>query len=257
MMSQKYHRSTDNASWGVEKEIESYRTICVSAFCGLGLGLLSLLAFAYSLMWVLPVAGVLVSVIALRRIAREPDRLVGRRAALIGLAVSVLIGIGVPTQALTHRWVVLYQSERFAGEWFTHLRDGNPHMALELTREIKKRRPMGEGLWQVYRNNPSDAEALRKYIRDPLVAALLVLGDSATVRHYQTVSFVPIDVGDAIEEMFAVTYEEDGQQKTFFVNVSVGRDFEPYKGVIPMRIFHAEGGIVPEQFETERQGLFN
>jgi hypothetical protein len=210
------------------------------------LGLLSLLAFAYPLMYLLPVVGVLVSVVALRQIARGPDRFIGRRAALVGLAASVLIGIGAPSRVLTHRWVVLRQTQRFADEWFAHLRDGNPHMALELTRDIKKRRPLDDALWQRYGDNPNDAEALRKYVRDPLVAALLSLGDSATVRHYQTQNYTQIGVGDAVEEVYAATYKENGRLKTFFVSVSLGRDFDPYKGVIPMRIFHAAGGIVPD-----------
>jgi hypothetical protein len=249
MMSEQSYRSADDADWGTETELRSYRKICVTAFCALGLGLLSPLVFAYPLMYVLPVGGVFISVIALRRMAREPGRLIGRRAAIIGLAVSVLMGIGAPTRVLTHRWVVLGQAQQFADEWFTHLRDGNPHMALELTRDIKKRRPQDDALWQKYRNNSNDAEALRKYVRDPLVATLLALGDSATVRHYETVDYTQYADSDGVEELYAVTYEENGRRKTFFVRVAMSRKFDAHKGVIPMQIFKVAGDDVPDALQ--------
>lgn len=250
-MSEQPSRSTAAANWGAETETEvaSYRTVCVTAFFALGLGLLSPLVFAYPLMYVLPVCGVVLAIIALRKIAREPDRLIGRRAALIGMAISVLMGIGAPTRVLTHRWVVLRQTQRFGAEWFAHLRDGDPHMALEMTREIKKRRPLDDALWPQYRSNPNDAEELRKYIRDPLVATLLALGDSATVRHYETMEYTQFLDSDGVEELYAVTYEEDGHRKTFFVRLAMSREFDPYKGVIPMQIFKAGGDDVPDELQ--------
>ncbi|MCA9103143.1 MAG: hypothetical protein KDA63_18430 [Planctomycetales bacterium] len=246
-MTEQDDHSAGDTRWGGDEavEVESYRTYCVTAFCGLGLGLLSLVAFAYPLMWILPLAAGIVSALALRKIAADPDRLIGRRAALVGLAVSVLIGIGAPTRVLAHRWATHWQTRRFAEEWFQHLADGNPHFALEMTRDIRKRRALSDDLWRQYRDNAADAEALRQYIRQPVVAALLALGDSANVRFYQTRKFTPIDVGDAVDEVFAVTYEDRGKPKTFFVSVAVGRDFEPYKGMIPLRIFAAEGGVEP------------
>lgn len=247
MMSEQSLRSTGVPNWGDDDDVEldSYRTYCVSAYIGLGLSVLSLSAFAYPLMWGLPPVGVLVSALALRQIARDPNRLIGRRVALAGLAISLLIGVGAPTRVLTHRWVAMNQTRRFADEWFAHLRDGNPQMALEMTREISKRRPLNEHLWQRYRDNPNDAEMLRKYVREPVVATLLALGDSATVRYYETIKYESIPTGDAIQHLYAVTYEDDGQRRTFFVAVGVGRDFKPYRGVVSMRIFAVDGNIIP------------
>jgi hypothetical protein len=124
-------------------------------------------------------------------------------------------------------------------------------MALEMTREIRKRRPLDDQLWQTYRNSSSDAEALRKYIRDPLVAALLALGDSATVRFYETSEVTSVgEVGNAVEHVFAVTYQDEQQgQRTFFVNISLGRDFEPYQGATSLRVYGATGGVMPKQWQ--------
>jgi hypothetical protein len=250
MMTEQNTQSADGVNWGLETEDESYRTFCVPAFVGFGLGVLSLLAFAYLLALLLPVAAALISVFALRQIAVEPDRLIGRRVALVGLAISILIGIGVPTQLLTHRWVVVRQTQSYASQWFTHLRDGHPHMALEMTREIRKRRPLDDQLWQTYRNSSSDAEALRKYVRDPVVAALLALGDSATARFYETKEVTRVgEIGNSVEHVFAVTYQDEGSPRTFFVNMSLGRDFEPYKGATSLRVYGANGGVTPKQWQ--------
>ncbi len=71
---------------------ESYRTVSASAIFALVLGLFSAVAFAHPLLWALPLVAAGLAIAALVRIAQQPHELIGRKAALIGLAAAVLFG---------------------------------------------------------------------------------------------------------------------------------------------------------------------
>ena len=76
-----------------DPDLAEYRPVSGWGVAALLVGLVSAAASAHPLLWCLPLAGVVVSLIALRRIARSEIKLLGRKAALIGLAFSLIYGI--------------------------------------------------------------------------------------------------------------------------------------------------------------------
>ena len=116
-----------------DDDIAQYRQLCVLAVVGLILGLLSAAALIDPLTWVVPGAGILVSWLALRRIARAEAGLAGRKAALAGLLLSVLFGAAGAANAITYRALVRQQGRRFAEEWFELLLARQPQKAYQLT----------------------------------------------------------------------------------------------------------------------------
>ncbi len=83
-------------------DVLQYRTIHTGALIGLLLGIVSVAivfageaSLATALMLLpIPVAGIAVSLLALRTIRREPDQYVGKPPAVIGIALSALFAIG-------------------------------------------------------------------------------------------------------------------------------------------------------------------
>ena len=92
-------RSSDRgfASTPVEADVARYRPFCGLAIVGLLVGLLSALAILDPLLWFLPVLGVVLSAVALRRVAAADPPLVGRTAAVAGLGLSVAFAVAGPT----------------------------------------------------------------------------------------------------------------------------------------------------------------
>ena len=63
----------------VEADLAEYRAVSATAIVGLLLGIASVSAFGHPIFWVVPILAVLINGAALRRIAHESPRLVGRR----------------------------------------------------------------------------------------------------------------------------------------------------------------------------------
>ena len=74
---------------------------------------------------------------------------------------------------------------------------------------------------------------------------LLALGPKAQVRFYQTADADREDDNDLVNQFYAVTYEEEGERKSFFVLVRMMRQ-KLGSGQAGWRILAAEGGVRPE-----------
>ncbi len=70
-------------------EYEAYRTMSVAAVVACVLGIVSIVALAdYWALKAIPALGLVVGLFALRQLAKYPDELSGRKAALVGVAAS-------------------------------------------------------------------------------------------------------------------------------------------------------------------------
>jgi hypothetical protein len=72
-------------------EFEAYRTVSAAAVVACVLGIVSITALAdYWALKAIPVMGLVAGLVASRQIAKYPDELSGRKAALIGVALSAV-----------------------------------------------------------------------------------------------------------------------------------------------------------------------
>ncbi len=170
----------------------------------------------------------------------------GQKLAWAGLSLSLLFVVAAPTDWLVHRQMVRQEARQFSDLWFHYLATGEPQKAHQLTVPPQTRQPLGENLWNFYRNNPKARKGLEGYVQTPLVRTLLALGTSrARVRFYETASQAHDGNDDLVELVYAVTYEEEGEKKSFFVGVQAYRTKLP-DGSAGWRILQAGGGAKPE-----------
>ena len=83
-----------------DEEVARYRAISSLAVAGLLAGLLSPLAMFAAVLWLVPLAAVVLSGLALRRIATRSPELVGRPAALAGLLLGTAFLVAAPVDDL-------------------------------------------------------------------------------------------------------------------------------------------------------------
>lgn len=229
-------QTTDHPSphlpWGeaVEEDLSGYRSVSATAVGGLILGLLSSLAFSHPLYWALPIVGVLVNIMALRRIAHHAPLLFGKRAALLGLSLSLCFGLAAPSRAGIETWYYHTQARQFTMRWFTLLMRREPERALQMTVGKRMRLPTDDSLWARYAGSSYYRRALRMSVEQPAQRALLALGDRAQVRHYQHVSSHEIQGDRRITDIYAVTFRNKGTLKSFFVEVTVSIKFDAESG---------------------------
>lgn len=206
-----------------EADSTDYRAVSALAVLGMVFGLLSPLALLGLLGGFFPMAGAVVSLTALRRIARRAPELVGRKAAIFGLALSVLFGALALSRSGVYAWVVDHQSRQVVLRWFDLLARQQPHKAMELMRPPSDRTPPDGDAWALYRQDEKNRNRLAMFVEDPLVRTLLALGNNALVRYQGTEHVSGRKGKEELVQIYSVTFDENGRTKTFFVEVDVDR----------------------------------
>jgi hypothetical protein len=225
-------------------EPPEYRSVSGLAVAGLAFGLLSAVAMIFPLLLTCAVVGIVLSMWALLRIRRQAPALAGRGIALSGLLLSVVFATAVPTDWLVYRWRIRNEARQFGEAWFELLSRGEPHKAHQLTVEPELRERLDDRLWASYREDPRRRKEIRKYASEPLVRTLLALDDRGQARLYETRDHASADGREYVQQVYAVTFEEEAGRKTFFVLMNMERS-RPDSGRADWRLVGVQGGFRP------------
>jgi hypothetical protein len=213
-----------------DAEVAEYRSLSGAAVGGLLLGLLSPAALVDPVVWFLPLLGISVSLYALLRIRRNASSLTGRKAALWGLCLSLCFAAAAPSDWCYYRYRIREEAKQYAAEWFDLLAAGRPEKAFQLTLDPKKRQPLDDRLWEYYRNNPDVRRDLDRYVapakkdeKPKPVCTLLALGKSARTQYLDAIDQQTAEGMEVVSLRYAVTFEEEGAKKTFYLIVQLFR----------------------------------
>ncbi len=203
-----------------ELELAEYRAVNPMAVVGLLLGLGAPLAMVNPLLWIVPMLGVVICGVALWAIGAEGGRWIGRKAAVVGLVLSIVFGLAGPTELFTSDLWIGREARMFGALWFDLLRDGEVHKAHQFDAAWNKRRPLDAGLWNLYRNTPDARISLERFIEEPMVRTMLALGNRAEVRLWESDwQYVP-GGNSYVSQYYAVTYDDptkpEGERRTSF-----------------------------------------
>ena len=164
----------------------SYSEPSVLAIVALLFGLLSPLGLVAKLLMAISLVGAALAILALRKIAASGGRLVGRGAALVGLALSVACACASPTRDwCTARWFSL-QAQPVAERWIELLKQGETARAFALTTAAQRSsvRTAGPGMPE------PEFTPLEQFQQSPVVQALAGMPDS-DVRLVERVGYTP------------------------------------------------------------------
>jgi hypothetical protein len=227
-------------------DITEYRAVSSLAVGGLLAGLASVAVFLSPLAWFVPLAGLVLSGLALWRIARLSPALVGRKAAIAGLLLSIMFAVQTPADWYVHRRMVRGEARQFASLWFDAIHEGAIEKAHQLTLDPRRRRPLDQQLPDLYRNSVRSRTELKEFVAQPAVRTLLALGPKAQPRYYETVSQSREDGNrDELELIYAITYDDEkNQRKSFFVAVAMERSLLD-SGRANWRVVQAVGDVRP------------
>ena len=213
-----------------DPDVAEYRPLSGAAVVGLILGLLSPVAFVDPVAWSIPLAGIPVSAYAILHIRRNATILIGRKAALAGLWLSLCFAAAAPADRLYYRYRIRQEAKQYAALWFELLAEGRPEMAYQFSVDQKKRQPLDDNLWEYYCDNPTVRLALDHYVapakegeKPQPVRTLLALGKSAKVQYLDALNQASEEGMDILYLRYAVTYEEAGANKTFLLVVQLLR----------------------------------
>jgi hypothetical protein len=226
-------------------ELPDYRPFCVTAGVGLVLGILSFLAFLHPVMWFWPLVALLVNAYALFLLSRS-DRLAGRNAAVWGLFLAILFGVAAPSRLGVYYWMALRDARDFGRQWLEAVLEGNVYKAHQMSSMPNDRKPLDDTLIPLYEQSSDLRTHLDTYLKTPVIATLRSLGSRALVRHYQTERVNSDGRNDLVEDVYAVTFDdEQGRKKSFFVKLFLWRNLNKTAGPRYWRVQNPEGGYTP------------
>ena len=170
----------------LESADDSYHSVSMLAVVALVLGLLSPLAFAHELLWAMPIVGAGLAAIAIFRIDRSDGGLIGRKAAVAGLALSLLCGLGAATHAVTRRLWLTHRARQLSDRFLDLLREGNARPAHRLNTRPQFRYAAETDPEKFYAENPEAAKEYDSFVNREIVKDLLTLGQRAELGHQST-----------------------------------------------------------------------
>lgn len=201
-----------------------YRPVSSWAVVGLLMGLASVLAFVHPMAWVVPIIGTALSAGALYRLRTAVPPQIGRRAALIGLTLSLLFGTTAVTRCVVFRWQLRAETLQAGKQWFEALREGNPYAAHQFTSEARQVKPDDDLV--VRYSEPHARKQIEEYIEEPAVRLLLSLGPYARVRYYRTEALIDAPENAGASHTYAVSVVQDGKSTSCFVQLRWARNFD-------------------------------
>jgi hypothetical protein len=221
----------------------AYRTPSVLAVGALLVALASPLALLHLLAWAVPVVAVVVAILALRRIAASEGELVGRGLALVALALGLFCGVAAVTHYYTHLARLEAEADAVVRQWSAALATGDVPVAHQWTVRAEERAPEDQRTWVWYQRSASIRRDLRRFVKEPVVRALLELGAEADVRHFATERWAASSKAETLWLVYAVTYSDGDRRKSFFFRSQLVRT----DGV--WEVMATEGPYRPEVLE--------
>jgi hypothetical protein len=234
-----------------DAEFAEYRPVSGWAVAGLVGGLLSPLALADEVLWAIPVAAVIVCTLAFRQIKQHAPAMIGRKAAWAGIWLAVLSISAVTSDWIYYQWRVRDEARQVAMYWFELLAKNRPEFAFQLTIVPQDRHPLDERIWDFYVDSEKIRwfTAFKNYVapgksgESPnLVRTLMALGKSAEVRYISTLKQFDLENQEVFDQLYAVTIDESGEKKTFFVSIRLSR-FSMINGQAAWQIVETQGGV--------------
>jgi hypothetical protein len=165
------------------EQITEYRTLSVLAIISLVMGLAAPLAVAAPFLLAIPLFGIAVSLVALRRIAVSEGVLAGRWAATIGLVLCVASAIMPISHDLIQRTIRVNQAEKFGRDWVALVTSGNSKEAFRMTVDGTRPAPPPEP------NAPPKPAPYETFVDQPVIKALQAAGAGADIRIRDTVGY--------------------------------------------------------------------
>lgn len=221
-------------------ELEEYRPINPLVIAACLAGLLSLLAVFHPLLWVLPVAAIIISLAAIVRVSTGQRRSSGRNAAIFALCVAVFAGAYAPARAISRERTLLSAARAKAEAWLALIQQGRVQEAHQLTMQPELRfqgpgslashyeiappkpspvDPMEDAMMEMS-GEPTPPERLRTFVTE--VAKLLEFGEQARFEHLEDVS-TKSEHGDLVfTQRYRATRIHQGQTESieFYVRAT-------------------------------------
>ena len=200
-------------------------------------GIVSLTAFLYSNCIFIAIGGILLSLFAYFHVKRSQGALIGSKAALLGLSLSIIAFVGVTAMWSYYQYTVRTEANRFLRIWFDAVKAKNIRLVVEMRTPTWYRKLDSdlEDWWKskLTFKGEMDREGVDMFVsslNDPCMKTLWALGDQADISYYKTIHNSYYDSKDTVALLYAVTVAKPNNindRETFFIKFGAERVKNP------------------------------
>lgn len=195
-----------------------YRTVSSLAVVSLIVGIVAPLCFLAPLLYAIPLFGLALAVLALRRIALSDDVMIGRSAAVAGLALCVASICAAASHGVAVEYLRIGQAKDVGSAWIQLVLAGESQQAFDLTTtSLEPPNPHREG-------PATEEDRIARFVSTPAVQALLEFGQQASVRFERNLSYELGSSGECvIQQQYVVTPAAGAERAPMTVRVKLQR----------------------------------
>ncbi len=215
-----------------EMDLVRYRSVSRLALLSLLLGLLSIVTLLHPLLLIVPVATVIIAVLALRNIAASQDELMGRKLAIVGLMFGLFFAGFAPSRRIIDRQLAYADAQQFGEHWLQMIGEGRLYEAFELHLPPQERQPPGSDLQRYYGELPSvpimppmtpeeemsgkyqPPNRIRRFYATPVVVPIVLHAADGQFKFERNLRLERESSTDVIvSQLYSLIYSEEGRQK--------------------------------------------
>lgn len=199
-----------------EQPMAHYRAVSRMAIFAAGLGLASGLVLASPLLAPIPIAAVVIALLALREIGRSEGQIVGKSVALAGLGLATILLSCSLARHFSRTMVLESEARRIADAYLDLLQRGLPQEALQFRQSSSMRIFDKQALAERFAKDPEAAKELQAFNALRVVQDMKQLGEGAEVRFER----VTVSLQDGFTDRLVLkfSYERPGgkRERQFF-----------------------------------------
>lgn len=234
-----------------QPELIEYRPLNRFAFSAFVVGWLSSLALLHPVFGVLPLTGLILSLVALRQFRSTEIKQSGRTLAVFGLGLSLLFGSWAVARESSRELHLYGQARQFAENWLALMREGKLYELHQLTVPEENRAAAGIVLAEHYavvdrsqkehsEGSPGDMSSgmmemmnhphfeFDSFFTQPVIQRLRDSGNKAQYEYREAVQL--LNTGPTTSQMellFDVRVESVAGQESFPIRITLARDYKP------------------------------
>ena len=216
----------EHDEWGDQRHYQVINALSVVAAL---LALLSIAALVLDIFWIFPALGVIVSLVALNGIHKQPHIYTGKTLAVVSLLTCLILG----GWSISHHKFVRSQlyttAQQKVENWFTLIRDKDFERAHQLSMPVGMRAKGRTTLRQYYSNEQMARSEMNGFFsRSPMLDIVSLSQDwKLELAENKRIHF---DKNDQllVFQNYDITYQQDGEQLAIPVEVKMSRMYDPY-----------------------------
>lgn len=212
--------------WGDRRD---YRVINGWSVVAMILALLSSAALLLPIFWGVPLLAIIVSLVALSKIKREPHLYMGRRLAIVSLVAALILGGWSTSRHYFFRLHMYAAAENNLNNWFELIKQGKQEEVHQLSL-LPGMRAMGKTtLSEYYQNEKRVRQEMQKFFSGSPMRQIIKLGPGSSLRLIQNRNVrITDDAGLLVYQRFMIEYSQDGQPVALPVEIKSSRIFDKY-----------------------------